>query len=379
LPLNHREREDKMTAVGHLATSLYLKGKFRDAPLLLLLLGAAAPDVIWAILNLAYLPGRGPLEIVRISAPFQFIGSQRFLLQPWSHSLLLTAVVGLILGGLVYIACRRWSAAIPVSIAVLLHWFLDYLVHDADLTLGLAPDALRVGPPFVLNPESPALGLFSTAPFWGFALQTLVVIVSTAVFLRSFPIEDPKGRLKFWLAMGILIVLPLPLFIQGAMAGMITSVPRLIMGAVAEMILVALVIYFVAKRVVGPGLAKSPLAGSAAEAASSVRRLCHTGGALCWLLAVFYLLQGMLDAQSDPGIGISSTILGILYFFLGRRLFHFNLSTLWATVLIPLVLGPILRLYFPGTLAVALAIGEVGLGLLSLFVVRTLLRRDILL
>jgi hypothetical protein len=55
-----------------------------------------------------------------------------------------------------------------------------------------------------------------------------------------------------------------------------------------------------------------------------------------------------------------------------------NASMLWPTMLLALVAGPLARVCWPhGSLAGALAVLELGLGGLTIYLVRSLLRRDV--
>lgn len=370
-----------MTGVAHLSTGLYLKGKFPRAPLHALILAAAAPDLVWAALNLAHVPGRPPVEVARIERPFSYIGSLQLIIEPYSHALFSTVVLGLFLAGLAFIAYRRLDVALPVLLAPLGHWVLDYLVHDADLLLWPWGDPVRVGPPFVLDPDAPARGLNATAPLVGFLLQTAVVAGSTLVFLRSFPVPARRARLWLWGGMAVLALSALPVFVRGMGAAMIRSTTGFVLLALFEKALAWLVIAWLARKAAGPGVDRSPLAGEDDHAARRfVRNLLDAGAALAFLVAALYLLQSMRDAQALPAVGSSSMALAIVYLLLGRRLLRKNPSTLWLTIAVALVVGPLLRaLWTPGSFAGPLTALELMLGVFSVGMVRTLLRRDVLL
>ncbi len=370
-----------MTGIGHLSTGLLLKGKFPRTPLPLLLFAAVAPDLLWAFLNLAPMSGRPPLEVARVAQPYDYIGSQMLISQPWSHSLLGTALLAALLAALTFLAFRRASVAAAVLLATLGHWGLDYLVHDADLTLGWAWDAARVGPPFVLDPAQPARGLFATSPLVGFALQTAVVLWGSVAFARAFPSPQRRGRLWLVGGVGALVLLSLPVFIKGALGGRITSSDGLIIGALAEIAVGAFVLVRVCARTAGPALQATPFAApDGPEAVRFVRNLLDTAAAICFLLAALYLGQGMRDAQRLPSVGACSTILAVCYLVVGRRFVAKNASMLWVAVLLTLVIGPVARAAFaPGSFALGLFALEAGLGILSASLVRTLLRRDLLL
>jgi hypothetical protein len=370
-----------MTGVAHLSTALYFKGKFPRAPLHLLILAAGAPDLVWAFLNLAPNPGRAPVEVARVARPYEYIGSLQLIIEPYSHALLSTAILGALLAALSYVALRRLDVVAAVLLAIFGHWALDYLVHDADLMISPFGEVLRVGPPFALDAQEPWRGLNAMAPLVGFLLQTAVVAGSTAVFLRSFPVPGRRGRMWFVAGMAVLVLLALPVFLRGTLTRMITSTQAFVLGALAEKAIAWSVIAWLARRVVGPSVVAGPLSLPDDDAArASARNLLDTAAALAFLVAAIYILQSMSDARAAPAVGALSMVLALAYLLLGRRFLRKNPSTLWLAIATALLLGPVARIaWAPGSLAGPLTALELALGGLSVYLVRTFLKRDLLL
>lgn len=369
-----------MTGVAHLSSALYLKARFPRAPLHLLVLAAAAPDLIWAAMNLVPNPGRAPLEVARIDRPFLYIGSLDLVLEPFSHALFSVGVVGALLAGLGWLAFRDRQVVLAVLLAVAGHWLLDYLVHDADLLLSPFGERARVGPGLGLDPLHPHRGLNATAPLIGFVLQTLVVAGSAAAFLHAFPpVGVRRPRLWFTVGLGALVLMSLPVFIQGALTGMTRSTQMFVVAALAEKALAWLVIAFLASRVAGEAVAASPFRAREDEVARRYALNLHqTLAALCLLLVGVYLWQSAWDARARPGVGWTSLALAGGYGLMAVALMRRNASMLWPTLLLALLLGPLARAWFPyGSLAGALAVLELGLGGLAIYLVRNLLRRDV--
>lgn len=367
-----------MTAIGHLSTGLLIKGRYPRAPLPLLLLCAAVPDILWAAFNLLRNPSQAPLEVVRVDLPFGYIGDQHLLLQPISHALFSNVVLAFALASLAYVAYRELRVAAAVGFAVVGHWALDFLVHDADLTLWPASTSAAVGPPFVFNAEHPALGLFTSAPLSGYVLQTLLVLFCTAVFLHRYPAAGKSGRCKMWIGMLILCAASAPIFISGAMTKMIGGSSQLVLGAIAEMLLMGFAVSALARWSVGRALDTGPLDKTEAEATLFVHRLLKTAGVACLAIACVYLLQSMIDAQSAPRIGATSVLMAVLFVVAGGRFLQKNPSTLWFAAALGFVVGPAMRIYTEaGRLGPTLLVLELSLALGASFLIRTLLRRNL--
>jgi hypothetical protein len=367
-----------VTAIGHFSTGLLIKGRYPRAPLPLLMLCAAVPDILWAAFNLLRNPSQAPLEVVRVDLPFGYIGDQHLVLQPISHALFSNVVLAFALASLAYVAYRELRVAAAVGFAVVGHWVLDFLVHDADLTLWPASTATAVGPPFVFNAEHPAFGLYTSAPLIGYALQTLLVLFCTAVFLHRYPAAGKSGRLKMWLGMLILCAASAPIFINGAMTKMIGGSSQLVLGAVAEMLVMGLAVAALARWSVGRALDTGPMDKTEAEATLFVHRLLKTAGVACFVIAGVYLLQSMIDAQSAPRIGAMSVLMSLLFVVAGGRFLQKNPSTLWFAAALGFVVGPALRLYTDGgRLGPTLLVLELSLALGASFLIRILLRRNL--
>ncbi|MDX2022978.1 MAG: hypothetical protein SF187_22275 [Deltaproteobacteria bacterium] len=363
-----------MTAIGHLSTGLFIKGRFPRAPLPLLLFAAALPDVLWVAFNLLRTPAQAPLEIVRVDVPFNYIGNQHLLLQPISHALASTVVLALGVSLLVFMAYRERAVAFAVGAAVVGHWVLDFLVHDADLTLWPTNTARPVGPPFVFDAFAPSHGLFTTRPLLGYALQTLLVLACTMVFLRANPLAGKVGRRKMWAGVLVLCAAALPMFIHGASTKLMTGSSSLLIGAMLEMVVIGWALKWLASWAVG----NTPGALDAPHAEPFVHRLLTTAGVGCLVIAAVYLLQSMIDAQTSPRIGATSILMALLYVEAGRRFYKKNPSTLWFAAFLGFVLGPVIRVYTDaGRLGPTLLVLELALAFSSVFLMRTLLRRNL--
>ena len=113
--------------IGHFGLALAAK---RLAPRTGLgTLGAASQwvDLLWPLLLLA------GVEQVRIAPGDTAYTSLAFVHYPWTHSLLMSAAWGLLLGAAYGIARRDRRGALVVGALVTSHWVLDFLTHRPDL------------------------------------------------------------------------------------------------------------------------------------------------------------------------------------------------------------------------------------------------------
>ncbi|MEA2568728.1 MAG: hypothetical protein QOI24_729 [Acidobacteriota bacterium] len=161
--------------IGHNAVGFASK---RAAPRVSLGLLMAAPmllDLIWPILLL------GGVEHMRIDAGNTRFTPLDFYDYPWSHSLLMACVWGLLFGGAYFVRTRDRRAGFILFLGVVSHWLFDFFTHRPDLPLW--PGGPKVG-----------LGL------WNFPAATIVVesllfIGGVALYVRATRPRDRVGSL----------------------------------------------------------------------------------------------------------------------------------------------------------------------------------------
>ena len=174
--------------LGHYGVALAAKRVAPRTSLGWLTFAAQFLDELWPILLLL---GVEQVEILtdRPWAPFDFI------YYPYSHSLLMAIVYGLVIGG-VYFAIRKYGrGAWVVGALVLSHWLLDLPMHIHDLPLWPGPSSPKVG-----------WGL------WAFPGLTTVVeytifFAGAALYANSTRARDRIGRWGLWIYVIVLAVL----------------------------------------------------------------------------------------------------------------------------------------------------------------------------
>jgi membrane-bound metal-dependent hydrolase YbcI (DUF457 family) len=164
--------------LGHFAIGFAAKRYAPRASLGTLFLAAQFIDLLWPLLVLA------GIERVRIAPGITVVTPLDFEHYPWSHSLLMVVVWGVLFAAAYFLIRRDRRTSLVLGLAVVSHWVLDWLTHRPDLPL--APGAERVG-----------LGL------WNSFAGTLVVelgLFALGVFLyvRATRARNRVGSWALW-------------------------------------------------------------------------------------------------------------------------------------------------------------------------------------
>lgn len=148
----------------------------------------AAPqllDLLWPVFLLL------GLERVEIHASANPFAALTFTSYPWSHSLVMSLIWGVLFGGSYYLVTRYWRGAWVMGVAVVSHWALDAASHFPDVPL--SPWSARLV----------GLGLWRSVP------ATLVVelglfAVGAWLYTGGTRARDRIGRYAWW---GLLLLL----------------------------------------------------------------------------------------------------------------------------------------------------------------------------
>lgn len=160
--------------VGHLAVALVAKQASPKTSLGWFVAAATTLDLLWPIFLLA------GIEHVRFEPGATAFTPAVFESYPWSHSLLMSVVWGLLLAGL-----ARWRGVEPratwlIAILVVSHWVLDFVTHARDLPLWPG------------NSPKFGLGLWNSIPAT-FLIEGLLWIACLTMYLR-------RRRARSWVA-----------------------------------------------------------------------------------------------------------------------------------------------------------------------------------
>ncbi len=165
---------------GHYAVGYLLKKRFREVPLWQLFIGVQAVDILAFLLILAKVERIAYFESVNpfLRTTIEYV--------PFSHSLAACSLFALVVL-LVFSRFKSRAFGYALSIGVLSHWFLDFIVHTPDLPLVF--DKFKVG-----------LGL------WRFPLAALVVELAFFVYAGLSYLKGSGGRLGHAVLIVLLVV-----------------------------------------------------------------------------------------------------------------------------------------------------------------------------
>jgi hypothetical protein len=181
--------------IGHYAVAMAAKRVAPRTSLGTLIAAAILLDLIWPVLVLL------GIEIVTITPGVTAVTPLTFVSYPYSHSLLLSLLWGLLFAGGYYVARRYVPGSVALGALVVSHWVLDAVVHVPDLPL--TPwGSTRIG-----------LGLWNSRPV-SLGVELALFAFGVAIYLGTTSRRDSTGT---W---GLALMTPLMLLIYvGAIFG----------------------------------------------------------------------------------------------------------------------------------------------------------------
>lgn len=172
--------------IGHFGVGFGAKAPAPKVSLGTLFLASQFIDLLWPTLLLL------GVERVKI-VPTTTLTPLEFTHYPFTHSLLMVAVYGVVFGFGYYLFRRRLKSAIVLGLCVVSHWVLDLIVHRPDLPLTTA-ETTKVG-----------FGLWDY-PGIEIVLEGLIFVVGVYLYLRVTRAKNRVGGYAFWSLVVFLIV-----------------------------------------------------------------------------------------------------------------------------------------------------------------------------
>lgn len=166
--------------IGHYALGLGSK-KFQDAPsLAMMFIAVQLLDLLWPVFTLV------GLESFVIEPGNTKLTPLNFTSYPYSHSMLMAAIWGVMLAGIYISVTGNKRGAVILGALVFSHWILDFVTHRPDLQLTPFSDT-RVG-----------LGLWNY-PAAEVVLEFGMFFAGAIIYYRS---ADVQRKVSYWLLIG---------------------------------------------------------------------------------------------------------------------------------------------------------------------------------
>jgi membrane-bound metal-dependent hydrolase YbcI (DUF457 family) len=170
--------------IGHFAVSLAAKKAAPKVSLATLFLATQFVDFLWPFLLLMN------VERVAIVPGHTESNALEFLYYPYTHSLLMGIVWGVVVGVIYWLIKKDNRGAMVIGLCILSHWFLDLIVHTVDLPLAFGDYKMGFG-------------------LWNNVMMTL--IIETLLFITGVYIyatfTRPKNKVGKWAFWGFIVFL----------------------------------------------------------------------------------------------------------------------------------------------------------------------------
>ena len=171
--------------IGHFALGLISKKGQQLPSLAMMFIATQLLDLIWPILLLV------GIESFTIDPSNTKLTHLNFEYYPYSHSLLMAIVWGLLLGLCYYFFTKNKKSSFILGALVLSHWVLDFITHRPDLPLTPFTE-LKVG-----------LGLWNF-PIGAIVLELVLLVLGLYIYLTS---TNLKRKISFWILISFLLVI----------------------------------------------------------------------------------------------------------------------------------------------------------------------------
>ena len=161
--------------LGHYGLAFGAKKVAPKVSLLTLFVAVEFVDILWPFLLML------DVEQVKIRPGFTEVTPFEFVHYPYTHSLVMGIVWGLICGGIYWLFQKDARSAIVVGLAVLSHWFLDVIVHVPDLPLT----------PF--GTEKFGMGMWNSLPLTVLT-EAVIFIAGVWIYIKNTRALNGKGK-----------------------------------------------------------------------------------------------------------------------------------------------------------------------------------------
>ncbi|MCF0056848.1 metal-dependent hydrolase [Dyadobacter sp. CY356] len=173
--------------LGHYGLALAAKKIAPKVSLTMLFVAVEFVDILWPFLLIFN------IETVKVHPGFTEVTPFEFVHYPYTHSLFMGIVWGLIVGGCFWLFKKDTKSAVIVGLAVLSHWFLDVIVHIPDLPLTPFGD-FKVG-----------MGLWNYKMIT-ILLESIIFFGGVYIYAKSTKAINAQGTWGLWIMTGFFLL-----------------------------------------------------------------------------------------------------------------------------------------------------------------------------
>lgn len=171
--------------LGHFGLAMAAKKVAPRVSLGTTVLAAQFLDALWPVFVLA------GIEQFAIVPGITKVNPLDFTSYPWSHSLVMAIVWGVLFGAIYMLVRKNARDAAVVGALVVSHWLLDWIVHRPDLPL------------FPGDPSRHGLGLWDSLA-GSLTMELALFVLGIVLFLRASRARDRIGSTGFWVLIVVL-------------------------------------------------------------------------------------------------------------------------------------------------------------------------------
>jgi len=212
--------------LGHFGVALGSKKAVPKISLGTLLVAAQFADLLWPTLLLL------GIEKVEIRPGITKMTPLDFTYYPYSHSLLMGIVWGILFALIFWLIRKNVKGAVVIGLCVVSHWMLDLIVHRPDLPL------------FPGSPLKIGFGLWNSAVATH-SLEAIFFFGGVALYLRATKAKNKIGIWGMWTFIAFMIFS----YLMNAFGPPPTSVTVIAWGAQVQWLLVIWAYWFDKNRI----------------------------------------------------------------------------------------------------------------------------------
>jgi hypothetical protein len=173
--------------IGHFGLSFAAKRAAPKVSLVTLFIATQFIDLLWPFLLVFH------VEKVAIVPGYTKTNPFDFLYFPYTHSLLMGVVWGFVVGSIYWLFKRDIRGTVVIGLCVLSHWFLDLIVHTADLPLTPFGD-YKVG-----------FGLWNHVALT-LIIELIIFLAGTYIYATFTKTRNKIGKWMLWTLVTLLVL-----------------------------------------------------------------------------------------------------------------------------------------------------------------------------